>query len=82
MKGVITILKEEIAAKKIAVGKLSELSISTRETEDAITYTTLDGCLIDFLSVLNENRICYDNHFDLADDGVHRVESSSGSSSV
>jgi hypothetical protein len=67
MKANVTVLKSEFVGKEAVNARLSGLSFSVNELANSIKYTTLEGSLIDFLSVLKEHRISYHNHFDMAD---------------
>ena len=63
MTAIITIFEIEFAGKEEVSRKVEQLSSDVKKIEGAYIYSPKSGKLMEFLSVLRENKIAYGTHF-------------------
>jgi hypothetical protein len=73
MNAIITVFKSESGARGLHRG-LSKISKEVMELSDAFIYNPEPGRLLEFLSLLKENKIAYGTHFDTMDQFITKSD--------
>ena len=63
MTAIITIFEIEFAGKEEVSRKVEQLSSDVKKIEGACIYSPRSGKLMEFLTILRENKISYGTHF-------------------
>jgi hypothetical protein len=70
MHAIITIFQAEFANKENIRRIINDLSVDVQEIQGASIYSPKSGKLMEFLTILRENKIAYGTHFNTLDNTV------------